>query len=74
MIGISGVLYTQSLSKHSAVYIEMVDGEWQAWRETYQNGRKKAVSVKIIAKGTTFEYVLLKARGYFDYIERKRSG
>jgi hypothetical protein len=72
MIGLPGELYTLSLSRSSAVYIEQIEDEWQAWRETYQKGRKRAINEKTIATGTTFDYVLMKAKGYFDYIERKR--
>ncbi|WP_133243475.1 pathogenicity island protein [Pueribacillus theae] len=72
MIGLTGKVYTRSLSKNSMVYIEQIGSQWEAWRETYQKGRHRAISVKVICSGSTFEYVLLKAKGYFDYIERKR--
>ncbi len=72
MIGVPGELYTLSLSKSSAVYIEQIGGGWQAWRETYQKGREQAVSTKTIVKASTLDYVLMKVKGYFAYIERKR--
>ncbi|MEW9110737.1 MAG: hypothetical protein AB2374_15410 [Cytobacillus gottheilii] len=71
MIGISGEVYTRSLSKNSIVYIEQIGGNWEAWRETYQKNNQRAISVKVICNAATFEYVLLKANSYFDYIERK---
>jgi len=74
MIGLTGQVYTRSLSKNSIVFIEQIDNKWEAWRETYQKGKCKAVSVKIICSASTFEYVLLKTKNYFDYIERKWGG
>lgn len=71
MIGISGEVYTRSLSKNSIVYIEQIESNWEAWRETYQKNNQKAISVKVICNAVTFEYVLLKINSYFDYIERK---
>lgn len=72
MIGVPGQLYTLSLSKISAVYIEQIGGGWQAWRETYQKGQEQAMSTKTIAKANTLDYVLMKAKGYFEYISRNR--
>jgi hypothetical protein len=74
MIGIPGVLYTLTLSKSSDVYIEQVNGKWEAWRETYQPGKRRAVSDKTIVKGQTLDYVWIKVIGYFDYIEKKWRG
>ena len=74
MIGIPGEVYMLSVSKTNTVYIEKIGEQWQAWRETYPGGRQQTVNEKTIAKGRMFEYVLLKARGYFDYIESKRRG
>jgi hypothetical protein len=70
MIGISGEVYTRSLSKNSIVYIERIGSNWDAWRETYQKNKESPVSVKVICSGVTFDYVLLKAISYFDYIKR----
>lgn len=71
MIGISGEVYTRSLSKNSIVFIEQIGSNWEAWRETYQKNNQRAISVKGICNAATFEYVLLKTNSYFDYIERK---
>lgn len=73
IIGLPGELYTRTLSKQSCIYIEQIGSEWQAWRETYQSKKEKAVSYKFIFASETFELVVLKAKSYFDYIERKRS-
>lgn len=72
VVGIQGTLYTKTFSRNSAVYIERVRSQWQAWREVYQEGRNTALRVKVIATGSTFEYVLNKAANYFDFIEKKR--
>lgn len=74
MIGLSGELYTKSLGKNSAVYIENTNNQWEAWRETYIQGKSIPISYKVIASFKEFEYVLLKAKRYFDYIQRKRDG
>lgn len=74
MIGLSGELYTKSLWKNSAVYIEKVNNQWEAWRETYIQGKSTPISYRVIASFKEFEYVLLKAKRYFDYIQRKRDG
>lgn len=71
MIGISGEVYTRSLSKNSIVYIERIGNNWEVWKETYQKNNPRAISVNVICNAATFEYVLLKAKSYFDYIERK---
>lgn len=73
-IGVSGELYTLSVSNRSSVYIEKIGDEWEAWRETYQTGRQKAISTKTIAKGRTLDYVLMKAKGYLKFLESKRRG
>ncbi|PAE31674.1 hypothetical protein CHI06_27585 [Bacillus sp. 7884-1] len=73
IVALPGELYTRTIGKNSCAYIEQIGSEWQAWRETYQSKKEKAVSNKIIFTSETFELVLLKAKGYFDYIGRKRS-
>jgi hypothetical protein len=70
MVGISGTLYTKSINKQSNVYIEFLGNRWETWRETYQNNR--LMSTKRISQGSTFDYVLIEAKKYFDYMERKR--
>lgn len=71
MIGISGEMYTRSLSKSSMVYIEQIGSNWEAWRETYRKNIPKAISVKSICKAATFEYVLLMVERYFNILSGK---
>jgi len=70
IVGIPGTLYFRSVSKRSAVYIECVDGQWEARRETYQKGKRQAVSIKTIVEAATFDYALDKAVSYFMHLER----
>ncbi|MCY8233894.1 hypothetical protein [Priestia endophytica] len=72
MIGIPGKLYTVTLSKISSIYIEQIEGGWEAWRETHYPCQRKLISSKIIANGNTFDFVLLRVKQYLDYINRKR--
>ncbi|UAT31467.1 hypothetical protein K7T73_04335 [Bacillus badius] len=74
VIALTGELYTQTLGRNSVVYVEQIGSRWEAWRETHRPGKKKPIHFKIIAASEEFEYVLLKAKNYFDYIEQKRSG
>lgn len=70
MIGIPGTLYTWTVSRFSTAYIEHYNGEWVAWRETYQKGKAKAISHKFIAKGNTFAYVLEVFRKYMTNVSK----
>lgn len=72
LVGLSGELYTKSLGKNSAVYIEEINNQWEAWRETYIQGKSTPISYRVIASFKEFDYVLLKAKRYFDYIQRRR--
>ncbi|MDX8045444.1 hypothetical protein SH601_05520 [Gracilibacillus sp. S3-1-1] len=72
MVGISGLLYNQSVSRYSEAYIELIDNKWHAWRETYHKGRKKAISTKVIAEVNTFEEVIKKAERYLLYVNKMR--
>lgn len=70
LIGIPGTLYTCTISRNTIAYVEYVDGEWIATRETYKPGVRTAASHKVIAKGNTFEYVFNEFVGYKDFITR----
>ncbi|QWG38116.1 hypothetical protein EXW35_06580 [Bacillus mycoides] len=70
MVALSGTLYTLTLSKTSCVYIDYINGFWTAWRESHWNTDKQPSSVKIIAKAATFDYVLMKTKGYLDFIKK----
>ncbi|KAA0941639.1 hypothetical protein FQ087_21025 [Sporosarcina sp. ANT_H38] len=68
LIGIPGTLYTWTVSRFTFAYVEYVDGEWIATRETYKPGVRTATSHKVIAKGNTFEYVFNEFVGYKNFI------
>lgn len=73
IVALSGEVYIQTLGKNSVVYIERIGSQWEAWRETRLLGKKEPVHYKMIAAAEGFEYILLKAKNYFGYIERKRN-
>ncbi|WP_349768575.1 hypothetical protein [Priestia megaterium] len=72
MIALSGTLYTCSLSRHSAVYIERNEIEWELWRETHLPRKRGLISFKIIASSKDFKFILGKAENYMKYIQKKR--
>src|SRR6478609_8046991 len=72
IVALSGTLYTCSLSRNSAVYIEKNEIEWELWRETYLPGKRYLMSFKIIASSKDFKYILRKAENYMKYIQKKR--
>lgn len=71
IVGIPGILYMRSVSCFSTVYIGCEADKWQAWRETYQQGRAAACSFKTINASSSFGVALLEAEKYFQYIENK---
>ncbi|WP_164214456.1 hypothetical protein [Virgibacillus sp. YIM 98842] len=71
IVGISETIYLWVVSRFSNAYMEYYNGEWVAWRETYQKGRKQAIGVKLIAKGNTFDYVLMQFEKYIKYVSRR---
>jgi len=73
IIALSGTLYTCSLSRHSAVYIEKNEIEWELWRETHLPGKRGLISFKIIASSKDFKFILRKAENYMKYIQKKRA-
>jgi hypothetical protein len=71
MVAIPGELYTVTLSNVSIIYVEHIEGGWEAWRETHYPNLRKAASSKIIATGNTFDFVLQKVKQYLVYIIKK---
>lgn len=71
IVGISGVLYTLTLDKYTILYIEKSDDKWESRVETYRKGRKKAVKIKLIETGNTFDFVLYKTKRYLNRIFKK---
>ncbi|WP_226655843.1 hypothetical protein [Pseudalkalibacillus hwajinpoensis] len=74
IVGVPGELYTITLSHNTSIYIEHLDNGWEAWRETYYPLHHNAVSSKIIAIGSTFDFVILKVKQYIDFYMKKRGG
>lgn len=71
LIGLSGTLYFKSISKNSNVYIEMINGLWYGWRETYQRG--KGVATSLNEMSDCFEDVLLRIECYIQNRKIHRS-
>ncbi|MDR7239654.1 hypothetical protein [Neobacillus drentensis] len=72
MVAIPGELYTVTLSNVSIIYVEHIEGRWEAWRENhYPRSLRIAASSKIIANGNTFDFVLQKVKQYLVYIINK---
>lgn len=72
MVGVPGELYTLSVSRRADIFIEQINGVWTAYRSTYVSGKAKPIYSKTIATGETMDYVLMKAKGYTQYIDRFR--
>lgn len=71
IIGIPNTIYCYTVSRHSIAYMELYNNQWVVWRETYQVGRRKAISYKTIAQSNTFDYALLQFKKYIDYLLKK---
>lgn len=69
--GISNEVYYCSISYVSTVYLEYIDNNWTAWRETYIHKSNKRTSYKVIATGS-FELVLARLKKYLNYIKRSK--
>lgn len=73
IVALPGALYTCSLSRHSVVYIEKNEIEWELWRETHLPGKRDLISFKIIVSSIDFKFILSKAENYMKYIQKKRA-
>lgn len=75
LIGLPGTIYTNSINRHSSVYIEQINDVWVAWRETYKPGdgfrAKRAISYRTIVESEDFDYVLQAYKRYIDYVSSK---
>lgn len=67
--GISEEIYFCSISKVSQVYLEKIDSNWVAWRESFIPNSKKRTSYKVIAQGN-FELVLARVKNYLSFIRK----
>lgn len=71
IIGIPEEMYFCSISKVSAVYVEYIDNNWAAWRESYLPNTNRRTSYKMIAHGN-FELVMARTKNYLGYIKKNR--
>lgn len=71
IVGVSEEIYFCSISRASDVYMELIKGQWVAWRESYIPNTNKRTSYKLIAQGS-FELVLARVKKYLNYIKRNR--
>lgn len=71
IIGISEEIYFCSISKVSQVYVEHVNNNWVAWRESYVPNTNRRTSYKMIAHGG-FELVMARTKNYLGYIKKNK--
>ncbi|MGX0141917.1 pathogenicity island protein [Staphylococcus hominis] len=71
IVGISEEIYFCSISHVSQVYVEYINGEWVAWRESYVPNTNQRTSYKLITQGN-FELVIARVKNYLTYIKRKK--
>ena len=72
VIGLPGELYTLTLGRYRAIYIERIIDKWIVWRETYQTNRNRAVSSRTIAEAATLDYVLEQVARHLEYLSKFR--
>lgn len=70
IIGLRQEIYFRSTGKTSTVYMEFINDQWVAWRETYVMNSSKRKSYKLIEQGR-FEKVIRRVENYLLFIERK---
>lgn len=70
--GISEEIYFYSISKVSTVYVELVDNNWVAWRESFISNTNHRTSYKIISQGD-FELVLARVKNYLSFIRKNKN-
>jgi hypothetical protein len=59
-------VYERQLTKDMHVFVMLESGKWNAWRESFKDG--KSISVKQLAsKVNTFDMALMKALEYVTY-------
>ena len=71
IVGISEEMYFCSIRKVSQVYVEYIDNNWVAWRESYVPNTNRHTSYKMIAHGN-FELVMARTKNYLGYIKKNR--
>ncbi|UXR53406.1 pathogenicity island protein [Staphylococcus simulans] len=71
IVGISEEIYFCSISHVSQVYVEYINDEWVAWRESFIPNSSKRTSYKVIAQGN-FELVLARVKNYLNFIRKSK--
>ncbi|MFC0472497.1 hypothetical protein ACFFHM_18930 [Halalkalibacter kiskunsagensis] len=75
VIGVSGECYfvtlnSSSLFKTTIIFVEKVDGMWEARRETFVKGKRYAVGIRNIMINTDFKLVLKQVKYYLRSIKK----
>lgn len=68
---LTGEVYERQYSLTSHVFIMMESNEWNAWRESWQQGTKDSASQKQIAERVNFDLALVKANQYIQYLTKR---
>lgn len=71
IVGISKEIYFCSISHVSQVYVEYINDEWVAWRESFIPNSSKRTSYKILGQGN-FELVLARTKNYLEFIRKNK--
>lgn len=71
IVGISEEIYFCSISHVSQLYVEYINDEWVAWRDSFIPNTNHRTSYKIISQGD-FELVMARTKNYLGYIKKNR--
>ena len=71
IVGISEEIYFCSISHVSQVYVEYINDEWVAWRESFIPNSNKRTSYKVLVQGD-FELVLARVKNYLNFIRKSK--
>ncbi|APR60594.1 pathogenicity island protein [Staphylococcus condimenti] len=72
IVGISEEIYFCSISHVSQLYVEYINDEWVAWRESFIPNTNHRTSYKIISQGD-FELVLARVKNYLSFIRKNKN-
>ncbi|MDO0972087.1 pathogenicity island protein [Staphylococcus sp. HMSC063F03] len=70
IVGVSEEIYFCSISRTSQVFMELINDEWVAWRETFIPNTNKRKSYKTLAVGE-FDLVLARVKSYLGYLRKQ---
>ncbi|GIP55200.1 hypothetical protein [Paenibacillus vini] len=69
---ISGEAYESQYNSNSHVFIMSKGSKWSAWRETWQPGKERSISIKSIVDNVPFDIAVQQANKYMAFITKKR--